>query len=72
MGGFLPGRIKTTAAWGLGNLIHPAVNTEELRAFFQGREGWGAAWRQRDFDYFNSGDFSTLLREREYPAHYLA
>ena len=44
-------------------LIHPAHDTKELQAFFQGREDWGAAWRQRDLDFFTSGDFSALLHD---------
>jgi predicted glycoside hydrolase/deacetylase ChbG (UPF0249 family) len=44
-------------------LIHPAHDTEELRTFFQGRQEWGAAWRQRDLDFFTSDEFSSLMRE---------
>jgi predicted glycoside hydrolase/deacetylase ChbG (UPF0249 family) len=44
-------------------LIHPAHDTEDLRAFFQGRKEWGATWRQRDLDFFTSVEFSSLLRE---------
>jgi len=44
-------------------LIHPAHDTRELQAFFQGRQEWGAAWRQRDLDFFTSGDFNALLQE---------
>lgn len=43
-------------------LIHPAHDTEELQTFFQGRREWGAAWRQRDFDYFNGREFASLIR----------
>jgi hypothetical protein len=42
-------------------LIHPGHDNEELRAFFEDRPAWGAAWRQRDFDFFTSDEFRTLL-----------
>jgi hypothetical protein len=42
-------------------LIHPGYDNEELRAFFEDRPAWGAAWRQRDFDFFTSDEFRALL-----------
>jgi predicted glycoside hydrolase/deacetylase ChbG (UPF0249 family) len=42
-------------------VIHPGLDDPELRAFSAGRSTWGAAWRQRDFDYFTSVEFRTLL-----------
>jgi predicted glycoside hydrolase/deacetylase ChbG (UPF0249 family) len=42
-------------------IIHPGHDTAELQAFFEGRPAWGAAWRQRDFDFFTSDEFRTLL-----------
>jgi hypothetical protein len=35
-----------------------------MRAATRERATWGAAWRQRDFDYFTSTQFRTLLREQ--------
>ncbi len=42
-------------------LIHPGYDDRELRAFFGERLEWGAAWRQRDFDFFTSDEFTDLL-----------
>ncbi len=42
-------------------IIHPGYDNEELRAFFDGQEVCGAAWRQRDLDFFTSDAFRTLL-----------
>jgi chitin disaccharide deacetylase len=42
-------------------VIHPGLDSVELRALTADREAWGAAWRQRDFDFFVSGKFRTLL-----------
>jgi predicted glycoside hydrolase/deacetylase ChbG (UPF0249 family) len=44
-------------------LIHPGHDDAELRIFFQNRLEWGAAWRQRDFDFFTSDDFADLLKK---------
>ncbi len=46
-------------------VIHPGLDTPDLQTFFQGRQDWGAAWRQRDFDFFNSDEFSSLLEEED-------
>ena len=42
-------------------LIHPGYDNAELQEFFEHRLAWGAAWRQRDFDFFTSGEFRDLL-----------
>jgi chitin disaccharide deacetylase len=42
-------------------VIHPGLDHAELRAFSADRPTWGAAWRQRDFDFFTSEEFRTLL-----------
>lgn len=46
-------------------IIHPGFDGPDLQAFFQGRQAWGAGWRQRDFDFFNSDEFSSLLEEQD-------
>lgn len=46
-------------------IIHPGFDGPDLQTFFQGRQDWGAAWRQRDFDFFNSDEFSSLLEEED-------
>lgn len=45
-------------------VIHVGLDNEELRAFSRERATWGAAWRQRDFDFFMSTDFRSLLEEQ--------
>jgi chitin disaccharide deacetylase len=45
-------------------IIHLAFDDEEMRAATRERDTWGAAWRQRDFDFFTSAQFRTLLREQ--------
>jgi predicted glycoside hydrolase/deacetylase ChbG (UPF0249 family) len=42
-------------------VIHPGFDNEELRAATRERSTWGAAWRQRDFDFFNSNQFRQIL-----------
>jgi chitin disaccharide deacetylase len=44
-------------------LIHPGYDTEELQQFFEHRLPWGAAWRQRDLDFFTSNAFRDLLSQ---------
>lgn len=46
-------------------VIHPGFDDEELRAATRERATWGAAWRQRDYDFFTSQQFrDTLQREK--------
>src|SRR6476661_6122437 len=42
-------------------VIHPGFDDEELRAATRERSTWGAAWRQRDFDFFSSDQFRQIL-----------
>jgi chitin disaccharide deacetylase len=42
-------------------VIHPGFDDEELRAATRERSTWGAAWRQRDFDFFTSDQFRQIL-----------
>jgi chitin disaccharide deacetylase len=35
-----------------------------MKAATRERETWGAAWRQRDFDFFTSPEFRRLLQEQ--------
>jgi predicted glycoside hydrolase/deacetylase ChbG (UPF0249 family) len=44
-------------------VIHPGFDDEELRAATRERSTWGAAWRQRDFDFFNSNQFREILAQ---------
>jgi len=44
-------------------IIHLGHDEDELRGAMAGFEGWGAAWRGRDFSYFTSDAFRRVLRE---------
>lgn len=41
--------------------VHLGYDDDEMRAATRDRRSWGAAWRQRDFDYFASDSFAQLL-----------
>ena len=43
-------------------VIHLAFADDEMKAATRERDTWGAAWRQRDFDFFTSAEFRQLLR----------
>ena len=43
-------------------VIHPGLDDEELRAATRERPTWGAAWRQRDYDFFTSEEFRQALQ----------
>lgn len=45
-------------------VIHLAYANEEMNAATGERDTWGAAWRQRDFDFFSSPHFRQLLKEQ--------
>jgi predicted glycoside hydrolase/deacetylase ChbG (UPF0249 family) len=45
-------------------VIHLGYDDGELRAATRERDTWGAAWRQRDFDFFISPDFRQLLQDQ--------
>jgi chitin disaccharide deacetylase len=45
-------------------VIHVAFADDEMKAATRERDTWGAAWRQRDFDFFTSEEFRRLLREQ--------
>jgi hypothetical protein len=45
-------------------IIHLAFDDAEMRAATRERDTWGAAWRQRDFNYFTSEEFRALVREQ--------
>jgi predicted glycoside hydrolase/deacetylase ChbG (UPF0249 family) len=46
-------------------VIHLAYDDGEMRGATADHPGWGAAWRQRDFDYFTSDAFRQLLQEQK-------
>jgi len=45
-------------------VIHPGFDNEELRAATRERSTWGAAWRQRDYDFFVSAEFRRILAQQ--------
>jgi len=45
-------------------VIHPGFDDEELQAATRERATWGAAWRQRDYDFFTSQQFRDLLAQQ--------
>jgi predicted glycoside hydrolase/deacetylase ChbG (UPF0249 family) len=45
-------------------VIHPGFDDEELRAATRERATWGAAWRQRDYDFFTSHQFRRVLAQQ--------
>lgn len=46
-------------------VIHLGYDDAELRAATRERDTWGAAWRQRDLDFFTSPEFRNLLRDQD-------
>jgi hypothetical protein len=46
------------------SVIHLAFADDEMKAATLERDTWGAAWRQRDFDFFRSPEFRDMLREQ--------
>ena len=44
-------------------VIHLGYDNEEMRAFSRERSTWGAAWRQRDYDFFTGPEFRKLLEQ---------
>jgi predicted glycoside hydrolase/deacetylase ChbG (UPF0249 family) len=45
-------------------VIHLGYDNDEMKAATRERDTWGAAWRQRDFDFFTSQEFRQLLAEQ--------
>jgi predicted glycoside hydrolase/deacetylase ChbG (UPF0249 family) len=45
-------------------VIHLAFADDEMKAATRERDTWGAAWRQRDFDFFTSQEFRQLLADQ--------
>lgn len=44
-------------------VIHLAYDDAEMRGATSDHPAWGAAWRQRDFDFFTSEAFRQVLKE---------
>jgi predicted glycoside hydrolase/deacetylase ChbG (UPF0249 family) len=46
-------------------VIHLAYDDGEMQGATADHPNWGAAWRQRDLDYFTSAAFRQLLQEQK-------
>jgi predicted glycoside hydrolase/deacetylase ChbG (UPF0249 family) len=46
-------------------IIHTAYDDDEMRAVTIGYDGWGAAWRQKDYDFFTSPQCAQLLKDNK-------
>jgi predicted glycoside hydrolase/deacetylase ChbG (UPF0249 family) len=46
-------------------IIHLAYDDGEMRGATSDHPDWGAAWRQRDFDYFTSDAFRKVLEQHQ-------
>ena len=46
-------------------VIHLAYDDSEMRGATADHPDWGAAWRQRDFDYFSSEAFRKVLEQNQ-------
>jgi len=46
-------------------VIHLAYDDAEMRGATSDHPNWGAAWRQRDFEFFTSDAFRKLLQENQ-------
>ncbi len=44
-------------------ILHAAYDDSEMRAVTIEHDGWGAAWRQKDYDFFTSAACAKLLRD---------
>jgi chitin disaccharide deacetylase len=62
---FYDAAIKSLPAGVTELVIHPGFDNDELRGMTRERPTWGAAWRQRDYDYFTSAQFRDLLRQQD-------
>lgn len=59
-------RVLSNLKPGLTELIvHLGYDDPELEAITVDHSGWGAAWRQRDFDEVTSPEFKKLLEENQ-------
>jgi len=48
-----------------GMIVHLAYDDEEMKGVTSEHPNWGAAWRQRDFDFVTSEAFRRVLQENQ-------
>jgi predicted glycoside hydrolase/deacetylase ChbG (UPF0249 family) len=60
---FYADAIKTIQPGVTEMVVHIAFDDEEMRAATVDHPDWGAAWRQRDLQFFTSDTFRRLLQE---------
>jgi len=60
---FYEDAIKTIQPGITEMVVHIAYDDGEMRGMTFDHPNWGAAWRQRDFDYLTSERFRSLLKE---------
>jgi len=60
---FYSDAIKSTQPGVTEIIVHFAYDDEEMRAVTVDHPDWGAAWRQRDLQFFTSDNFRRLLQE---------
>ena len=65
MGRLLPCALKNLKPGVTEFVIHPGYDDDELRAATRERSTWGAAWRQRDYDFFTSDQFREMLTQQK-------
>jgi len=46
-------------------LVHLGHDDSELQAVMVNHDGWGSAWRQRDYDVVNSAEFKKALKDNK-------
>ena len=44
-------------------ILHTAYDDAEMKAVTVDHEGWGATWRQKDYDFFSSPQCARILKE---------
>lgn len=64
-GTFYTGALKSIRPGVTQIIIHPAYETAEMRAATMNCEDFGAAWRQRDFDFFTGEAACRALKENK-------
>ena len=62
---FYSDAIKNLQAGVTEIVVHLAYDDAEMRGATFNHPDWGAAWRQRDFDFFTSDAFRKLLQENQ-------